>query len=160
MIQVYLSENRLAKCRAVQVYADGRQSRHVDFQYLADGETPDPAVCHGSIIKRYESGEGIQEIPYPNEVYPAPEVIRPKKWCKSQILVIEVCPPYYIGRGVEESITIQPQEAQDKVFAKIKKIITLKTDLRAIVTADPDNWTAGQQEALQVRIDEVVGWAN
>ena len=158
LIQVYLKENKLAKCCAIKLYSNGNTGP-VDFQYLADGQTPDPTVCHSSVIKRYAAGEAIEEHAYPNEYYPAPEVIRPKKWCKQQILLIEDTPPYKVSRGLEESITIQPQESQDKLFSKVKKIIALKTDLRAIVTADPDTWTAGQHEALQVRVDEVIGWS-
>lgn len=70
MIQVYLSQNKLDKCRAIQLYDDGRSPRPVDFQYLPDGLTPDPAVCHSSIIKRFNQGELIEEIAYPNEMYP------------------------------------------------------------------------------------------
>lgn len=90
---------------------------------------------------------------------------QPKKWSKQTILTIESCPPYYIGRGVEESITIQPQASQDKLFVRVKKIIQLKTDLRAVVTADPATWALSPFPkdgvgGLQERLDEVLGWAN
>lgn len=155
MIQVY--SDSISVKKALQIYADGRPSRLVDC-VLVDG-APDPAQTHASIVKRYAAGEPINVNPYPNEVFPAPEVIRPKKWCKAQILTLESCPPYYIGRGVEEAIVIQPQAAQDALYVRVKKIIALKTDLRAIVSSDPDAWQTGQQEALQVRIDEVIGWS-
>ncbi len=108
-------------------------------------------IVDGNTVREMTQAEKDQRWP--------PEVIRPKKWCKQQILLIEDTPPYKVSRGLEESITIQPQEAQDRVYIKVRKIITLKTDLRAIVAADPDTWAAGQQEALQVRIDEVIGWS-
>lgn len=160
MIQVYLQQNKLAKCRAVQVYADGRPSRHVDFQYLADGRTLDPTICHGSIINRYAAGEAIEEHAYPNECYPAPEVNKPKRWCKEQILILEATPPYYVSRYDEEVYNALYEDQKAGFYVRCKKVITLKIDLRAIVTADPSTWTTGQQEALQVRIEEILGWAN
>lgn len=131
MIQVYLAQDRLAMCKAMQVYPDGREPRRVDFKYRSDGVTPDDSDtgCHKSIIARWQAGEKIQEIPWPNEVYPDPDAPKSPEDIRAERYKQEADPLLLAALGYGVELEAKPGDA-----ALLQKQAQAKADYLAAKT--------------------------